>query len=216
MTVFTVRHILGLDEPDAAIQLTSSFPLPTPFNDPSNTGNQSVTEEAHSTDFRPLPILPTPKLLPLEQDDGNNRANTSYSPIPCQEYQIAELEKRFKVQRYLTAQEREELARAIGLTPTQVKIWFQNHRYKIKRSSDEAAAAAAAAAAAFVMPSKFLPLKHDSLTPSDSKVDTFEGGVLLLGKQRECLLLKIFCAFRTITATGRTSSIIEKIANPAR
>eukprot|EP00108_Taenia_solium_P007811 TsM_001133000 transcript=TsM_001133000 gene=TsM_001133000 len=90
-------------------------------------------------------------------------------------YQIAELEKRFKVQRYLTAQEREELARTIGLTPTQVKIWFQNHRYKIKRSGDEAAAAAAATASDFVVPSKFLPLKHVSLTTDDSKVDTFDG-----------------------------------------
>jgi hypothetical protein len=41
------------------------------------------------------------------------------------------LERRFRTQRYLSAPEREQLAQEIGLTATQVKIWFQNHRYTI-------------------------------------------------------------------------------------
>ncbi|XP_007936754.1 homeobox protein Nkx-2.8 [Orycteropus afer afer] len=48
--------------------------------------------------------------------------------------QTLELERRFRQQRYLSAPEREQLARLLRLTPTQVKIWFQNHRYKLKRS----------------------------------------------------------------------------------
>ncbi|VDK40925.1 unnamed protein product [Taenia asiatica] len=51
--------------------------------------------------------------------------------------QVMELEKRFKQQKYLTAPEREHLAQLINLTPTQVKIWFQNHRYKCKRAFKE-------------------------------------------------------------------------------
>lgn len=47
--------------------------------------------------------------------------------------QIFELERRFRQQRYLSAPEREQLARLINLSPTQVKIWFQNHRYKFKK-----------------------------------------------------------------------------------
>ena len=47
--------------------------------------------------------------------------------------QIFELERRFKLQKYLSAPERDELAHMIGLSPTQVKIWFQNHRYKAKK-----------------------------------------------------------------------------------
>ncbi|OWF36018.1 thyroid transcription factor 1-like [Mizuhopecten yessoensis] len=47
--------------------------------------------------------------------------------------QVYELERRFKQQKYLSAPEREHLASMINLTPTQVKIWFQNHRYKCKR-----------------------------------------------------------------------------------
>lgn len=46
--------------------------------------------------------------------------------------QTYELERRFRQQRYLSAPEREHLANLIHLSPTQVKIWFQNHRYKSK------------------------------------------------------------------------------------
>merc|ERR1712223_1553657 len=51
--------------------------------------------------------------------------------------QVYELERRFKQQKYLSAPEREHLASLIHLTPTQVKIWFQNHRYKYKRQAKE-------------------------------------------------------------------------------
>ncbi|CAF1158608.1 unnamed protein product [Didymodactylos carnosus] len=51
--------------------------------------------------------------------------------------QIYELERRFKQQKYLSAPEREHLAGLLQLTPTQVKIWFQNHRYKTKKQQKE-------------------------------------------------------------------------------
>lgn len=47
------------------------------------------------------------------------------------------LERRFQQQRYLSAPEREELARIVNLTPAQVKIWFQNHRYKYRKQISE-------------------------------------------------------------------------------
>ena len=49
--------------------------------------------------------------------------------------QVFELEKKFKQQRYLSANERDCLARSLKLTPNQVKIWFQNRRYKSKKTS---------------------------------------------------------------------------------
>uniref|UniRef100_A0A3B5KTW1 Homeobox domain-containing protein n=1 Tax=Xiphophorus couchianus TaxID=32473 RepID=A0A3B5KTW1_9TELE len=51
--------------------------------------------------------------------------------------QTSELERRFRQQRYLSVPEREHLAGRIQLTPNQVKIWFQNHRYKMKRAHAE-------------------------------------------------------------------------------
>ncbi|XP_056274038.1 NK2 transcription factor related 7 [Pseudoliparis swirei] len=47
--------------------------------------------------------------------------------------QVSELELRFRQQRYLSAPEREHLAHMLKLSSTQVKIWFQNRRYKCKR-----------------------------------------------------------------------------------
>ncbi|XP_027896763.1 NK2 homeobox 4b [Xiphophorus couchianus] len=54
--------------------------------------------------------------------------------------QVFELERRFKQQKYLSAPEREHLAGLIHLSPNQVKIWFQNHRYKLKRQAKDKAA----------------------------------------------------------------------------
>lgn len=83
-----------------------------------------------------------------EEDDASDTADTSQNSnqpagkkrkrrILFTKHQTYELEKRFKQQRYLSAHERETLANLINLSPTQVKIWFQNHRYKIKRAKQE-------------------------------------------------------------------------------
>ncbi|KAF7636649.1 Homeobox domain-containing protein [Meloidogyne graminicola] len=53
------------------------------------------------------------------------------------QHQVNRLEMIFSQNNYLTAQQRENISAEIGLKPTQVKIWFQNHRYKIKRQKRE-------------------------------------------------------------------------------
>ena len=62
--------------------------------------------------------------------------------------QIYELERRYALQKYLTAHEREQLANMLRLTETQVKIWFQNRRYKNKRQQLENARLSPKSAAA--------------------------------------------------------------------
>ena len=47
--------------------------------------------------------------------------------------QTWELERAFRYQPYLSSPERDMLARRIHLSPNQIKIWFQNHRYKLKK-----------------------------------------------------------------------------------
>uniref|UniRef100_H2Z654 Homeobox domain-containing protein n=1 Tax=Ciona savignyi TaxID=51511 RepID=H2Z654_CIOSA len=48
-------------------------------------------------------------------------------------YQLQELHSYFKKVQYLALPERARLAAALGLTQTQVKVWFQNRRSKIKK-----------------------------------------------------------------------------------
>ncbi|XP_061174707.1 homeobox protein Nkx-2.2a-like [Saccostrea echinata] len=77
-----------------------------------------------------------------ENGDGNSSQNTDSQKkrkrrVLFSKAQTYELERRFRQQRYLSAPEREHLASIIRLTPVQVKIWFQNHRYKLKRARQE-------------------------------------------------------------------------------
>lgn len=47
--------------------------------------------------------------------------------------QLRELNRAFERTHYLSLPERAELAHALGLTQTQIKIWFQNKRSKFKK-----------------------------------------------------------------------------------
>lgn len=51
--------------------------------------------------------------------------------------QLAELEKKFQVQKYLTAVDKDNLANKLGLRSNQVITWFQNRRAKMKREDGE-------------------------------------------------------------------------------
>uniref|UniRef100_A0A6I8NE14 Homeobox domain-containing protein n=1 Tax=Ornithorhynchus anatinus TaxID=9258 RepID=A0A6I8NE14_ORNAN len=56
------------------------------------------------------------------------KPRTIYSSL-----QLQALNQRFQQTRYLALPERAELAAQLGLTQTQVKIWFQNKRSKFKK-----------------------------------------------------------------------------------
>ncbi|XP_051883537.1 homeobox protein zampogna-like [Pristis pectinata] len=105
------------------------------FNAESNEGNnwennaerfdkdpdrQTATDDDEKTD----------RLLPSDQPgkSGKKRSRAAFSHA-----QVFELERRFNHQRYLSGPERADLAAALKLTETQVKIWFQNRRYKTKK-----------------------------------------------------------------------------------
>ncbi len=79
----------------------------------------------------------TPELSTDESVDRDRERKKRKKRILFSKTQTFELERRFRQQRYLSAPEREHLAMVLQLTPTQVKIWFQNHRYKVKRARAE-------------------------------------------------------------------------------
>uniref|UniRef100_A0A182YG51 Uncharacterized protein n=1 Tax=Anopheles stephensi TaxID=30069 RepID=A0A182YG51_ANOST len=76
----------------------------------------------HST--QQTPMLPNEEIPSARK----KRSRAAFSHA-----QVFELERRFAQQRYLSGPERSELAKNLRLTETQVKIWFQNRRYKTKR-----------------------------------------------------------------------------------
>lgn len=65
--------------------------------------------------------------------DGSQSGRKKRSRAAFTHAQVFELERRFSQQRYLSGPERADLAHALKLTETQVKIWYQNRRYKTKR-----------------------------------------------------------------------------------
>lgn len=116
--------LLVLQQPD------STSPAISDLSFPSQQENSHESKDEESQDF--------------EDEQQGNETQTHETEhkkrkrrVLFSKAQTFELERRFRQQRYLSAPEREHLASIIRLTPTQVKIWFQNHRYKTKRAASE-------------------------------------------------------------------------------
>uniref|UniRef100_A0A8C6ZCA1 NK2 homeobox 3 n=1 Tax=Nothoprocta perdicaria TaxID=30464 RepID=A0A8C6ZCA1_NOTPE len=113
-TPFSVKDILNLEQqqdPHYAAQLPS---------------------EGHCVLKKPMEVAEKPEEAERPKQRSRRKPRVLFSQA-----QVFELERRFKQQRYLSAPEREHLASSLKLTSTQVKIWFQNRRYKCKRQRQD-------------------------------------------------------------------------------
>ncbi|NXG09664.1 NKX28 protein, partial [Sakesphorus luctuosus] len=137
---FTVRSILDLPEQDAnSIKQASDHRHSAENYTGSPYRRWIETDRNHypsSDESGPEMSLPdsTQRSLPVRSSEAEKKKKRR---VLFSKAQTLELERRFRQQRYLSAPEREQLARLLSLTPTQVKIWFQNHRYKMKRARSE-------------------------------------------------------------------------------
>lgn len=62
----------------------------------------------------------------------DKRPRTAFSSA-----QLQRLKHEFNENRYLTERRRQQLSAELGLNEAQIKIWFQNKRAKIKKSSGQ-------------------------------------------------------------------------------
>ncbi|XP_060944959.1 homeobox protein Dlx2a [Limanda limanda] len=100
---------LGFNATYGAYSAYGSNPSPTP----ADTEKEESEPEIRMVNGKPKKV---------------RKPRTIYSS-----FQLAALQRRFQKTQYLALPERAELAASMGLTQTQIKIWFQNRRSKFKK-----------------------------------------------------------------------------------
>uniref|UniRef100_UPI00398F7C4B NK3 homeobox 3 n=1 Tax=Pristiophorus japonicus TaxID=55135 RepID=UPI00398F7C4B len=105
------------------------------INEESNEGSnwENSTEKFDKDADRQTPTDDEEKTERLAASEQPSKSGKKRSRAAFSHAQVFELERRFNHQRYLSGPERADLAAALKLTETQVKIWFQNRRYKTKK-----------------------------------------------------------------------------------
>nr|ABK41266.1 ventral nervous system defective 1 [Acropora millepora] len=151
MTSFSVKDILNLPENSIGLPKSETTLESTQCSEGNSRSpsccplvfNQvqecSYTNGLLSPTEKPTTSATNEEITDQEESQGdlNNPPKKRKRRVLFSKAQTYEFERRFRQQRYLSAPEREQLARIINLSPTQVKIWFQNHRYKYKKQSFE-------------------------------------------------------------------------------
>lgn len=94
-------------------------------NTTSNNSSNASTPNSTNTSFLIKDILRYEG-----QKRKQRKARTAFS-----DHQLRELESSFEAKKYLTVQDRVELAAKLKLSDTQVKTWYQNRRTKHKRQT---------------------------------------------------------------------------------
>ncbi|KAJ8306837.1 hypothetical protein KUTeg_014921 [Tegillarca granosa] len=121
----------------------------SPSSSPSSTPDKTTSEPSTSpgTETRPL-LWPAwvyctrysdrPSSGPRSRKTKKNKEKTQDDKRPRTAFtneQLQRLKREFDSCRYLTEQRRKDLALELKLSESQIKIWFQNKRAKIKKSS---------------------------------------------------------------------------------
>ncbi|KAM4720811.1 barH-like 2 homeobox protein [Rhinophrynus dorsalis] len=153
---FLIKDILGDSKPLAACAPYSTS-VPSPHHTPKHEANVSsesfrpkleqdmqdgkgkadkVREDLHNdikghgTKEEGDREISSSRESPPVRAKKPRKARTAFS-----DHQLNQLERSFERQKYLSVQDRMDLAAALNLTDTQVKTWYQNRRTKWKRQT---------------------------------------------------------------------------------
>uniref|UniRef100_A0A914CMD5 Homeobox domain-containing protein n=1 Tax=Acrobeloides nanus TaxID=290746 RepID=A0A914CMD5_9BILA len=120
---------------------TSAASSSTAGSDKANSSgeNESLTEEIDGHRSPNESVSPRSSATPNSRIAHSNGHSSSKKARKARtiftDKQLQELETTFDRQKYLSVQDRVDLAQRMGLTDTQVKTWYQNRRTKWKRQS---------------------------------------------------------------------------------
>ncbi|XP_051989649.1 homeobox protein engrailed-2b [Xyrauchen texanus] len=123
-----------------------------PLKNRAETGDQSLSSDSDCSQSNALPSK-KPMLWPAwvyctrysDRPSSGPRSRKPKKKNPTKEdkrprtaftaEQLQRLKTEFQNNRYLTEQRRQALAQELGLNESQIKIWFQNKRAKIKKAT---------------------------------------------------------------------------------
>lgn len=108
-------------------QMGSMTMPPSSYNHHGVPAHQYM-QSYHQPASPPREDKPNMEDLRMAKGKKMRKPRTIYSSL-----QLQQLNRRFQRTQYLALPERAELAASLGLTQTQVKIWFQNKRSKYKK-----------------------------------------------------------------------------------
>uniref|UniRef100_A0A1A8CBC1 Homeobox protein engrailed-like n=2 Tax=Nothobranchius kadleci TaxID=1051664 RepID=A0A1A8CBC1_NOTKA len=137
--------------------VTGAKKLPKTAEEPLNTrgenGDQCLSSDSDSSQASSNPSMSKPMLWPAwvyctrysDRPSSGPRSRKPKKKSTSKEdkrprtaftaEQLQRLKSEFQTNRYLTEQRRQNLAQELGLNESQIKIWFQNKRAKIKKAS---------------------------------------------------------------------------------
>ncbi|CAB3396591.1 unnamed protein product [Caenorhabditis bovis] len=87
---------------------------------------------AGASECVPIPITMIPSSM-----EKPTTAKPKGGRVPYSAEQLAILRRRFEQNDRIEIKERTELSKIIGLTPHQIKVWFQNRRFKVRREQEK-------------------------------------------------------------------------------
>ncbi|XP_060089325.1 barH-like 2 homeobox protein [Heteronotia binoei] len=150
---FLIKDILGDSKPLAACAPYSTS-VASPHHTPkaeSNAANESFRPKLEQEDAKAKLDKRDDSQHELKchgtKEEGDREITSSRDSPPVRakkprkartafsDHQLNQLERSFERQKYLSVQDRMDLAAALNLTDTQVKTWYQNRRTKWKRQT---------------------------------------------------------------------------------